>query len=420
MSGSPPAPVVRILAVALSVHLVAGCHVPVIDRGRNLIDGVPRLGMAENCPPEAHPADGCCFGKCDRDQYAPRPILCRYPYHSRVTPWTPGTDCDGRATVMERLIGRRRAAHCLPVPQRDRCGCAGFHYTLPRTAQDDERVLMQAFLFFSVNRSTEINGLRTKDEDILATDGHEVVRCFDGSDVGMSRLEIDGFAFLSPNRILLSVTRPFTVDADHALPGLQGDIDDSDVLLFEATRLGEVTRGWFSIYLDGSDVGLDTDDEDVDAVSVNENGLIISTTGNFETEDLRGKDEDLIQLTNGRYGSDSSGTWKMFFDGSRSGLSTRSGEDINGASAAFHDALFLTTREQVDVGSTVGQGHDILRIPSGKEHDDAVAADVFFHGDAFQLKADSVSAIAVPPWQLPYELVANSGRRGTGHCDACR
>lgn len=399
---------VVILAVLLASQLNVGCHVPVVDRGRNIINGVPQLGVTDCCPTEAHPAAGCHFGKCDREQYGPRPVACRESCCNKVTPWRTGVDCNGRWAVLERLVGRRRIAHSLPFPQLDCHGCAGFHYTYPRTIADDERVLQQAFLFFSVNRSTNIDGLRTKDDDILATNGSEIVRCFDGSDVGMSRLQIDGFAFLSPNQLLISVTQSFTVDADHALPGLYGTIDDSDVLLFEATRLGEVTRGQFSVYLDGSDVGLDTDDEDIDALSINQDGLIVSTTGDFDAQDVSGKDEDLVQLTSGQYGPESSGAWKMLFDGSKNKMSTASTEDIDGVSAAYSDTLFLTTRGKVDVDRTVGLGHDILRVPFVNGRPSISKSSVLIHGDHLQLKPDSISAIALPPWQLPYRIVSTT------------
>ena len=56
-------------------------------------------------------------------------------------------------------------------------------------------------------------------------------------------------------------------------------MDDSDILKFDATSLGVSTTGAFSMYFDGSDVGLSTAGEDVDAVELLADGhLLMSTT----------------------------------------------------------------------------------------------------------------------------------------------
>jgi hypothetical protein len=85
----------------------------------------------------------------------------------------------------------------------------------------------------------------------------------------------------------------FTIDAMAVLPG--GDLlisftsagtvagiaaDDSDILRFTPASLGPNTAGTWSMYFDGSDVELTSSSEDVDAVDVLPDGtLIISTTG---------------------------------------------------------------------------------------------------------------------------------------------
>jgi len=57
--------------------------------------------------------------------------------------------------------------------------------------------------------------------------------------------------------------------------------DDSDIAYFAATSLGTNTAGSFSMYLDGSDVQLTKGGEDIDAIAIAPNGdLVISTLGN--------------------------------------------------------------------------------------------------------------------------------------------
>jgi hypothetical protein len=48
------------------------------------------------------------------------------------------------------------------------------------------------------------------------------------------------------------------------VPGIAGTVDDSDIVRFEGA-LGDATTGTFSLYFDGSDVGLTASDHDVDA-----------------------------------------------------------------------------------------------------------------------------------------------------------
>ena len=45
-------------------------------------------------------------------------------------------------------------------------------------------------------------------------------------------------------------------------------LDDSDLVLFTPSSLGASTSGAFSLYFDGSDIGLDTTGEDVDAAEI--------------------------------------------------------------------------------------------------------------------------------------------------------
>jgi hypothetical protein len=46
------------------------------------------------------------------------------------------------------------------------------------------------------------------------------------------------------------------------------NVDDSDIVCFVPSSLGATTAGAFVFHFDGSDVGLTTDDEDVDAIAL--------------------------------------------------------------------------------------------------------------------------------------------------------
>jgi hypothetical protein len=134
------------------------------------------------------------------------------------------------------------------------------------------------------------------------------------------------------SRFVLSFTEAGTI------PGV-GSVDDSDLVLFTPTAIGESTAGTFSMFFDGSDIGLTRSDEDVDAVEFDGYGgnmdLYLSTTGSFTADSLSGEDEDIFLCRPADVGDDSSacGTLTLAFDGSTAGLGG-SGEDI--------DALTLT------------------------------------------------------------------------------
>jgi hypothetical protein len=57
-----------------------------------------------------------------------------------------------------------------------------------------------------------------------------------------------------------------------------GSVDDSDIVKFTATSLGSNTAGSFAWYFDGSDVGLAADGEDVDTLGFAPDGRLLIST----------------------------------------------------------------------------------------------------------------------------------------------
>jgi hypothetical protein len=169
-----------------------------------------------------------------------------------------------------------------------------------------------------------VDGLRFRDEDILAYNPTTGLwsMLFDGSDVGLGNTDVVAFHFLSDNAILLSFDRPIRV------PGV-GTIDDSDIVKFTYSQLGTDTSGGFSWFVDGSDVGLSSAGERIDAIAFDTaNRLIISTVGTFKVPGLSGLDEDLFALSLATSGADTTGVWEIYVDGSDVAL-TRGSEDVN-------------------------------------------------------------------------------------------
>ena len=84
-------------------------------------------------------------------------------------------------------------------------------------------------------------------------------------------------------------------------------------------------------YLDGSDVGLSTVGENIDALAVDEEGrLYMSIAGGGNLPGVgRVKNRSILRLTTSVLGATSSGTWEQLIDGRDIGLN-RASEDIKG------------------------------------------------------------------------------------------
>ncbi len=151
-----------------------------------------------------------------------------------------------------------------------------------------------------------------------------------------------------------------SLSAPQALAGL-GTIDDSDILQFTPLSIGTVTSGSFALLLDGSDVGLTTNGEDIDAVSEMPDGsLIISTLGNSNvTQGVSATDMDLLLFNPASLGPTTSGNWSLYFQGSTAGL-TKKSEGIRGAVLTANNALYLTTQGAFRVNDISGNASDIF------------------------------------------------------------
>jgi len=223
-------------------------------------------------------------------------------------------------------------------------------------------------IFVSSTSGGNAGGVNFKDEDILAyeTDNGIWTMYFDGSDVGLSgsgARDVDAFHLLPNDDILFSVVSPTT------LPDV-GEVDDSDIVRFIPSSLGPNTGGTFELYFDGSDVGLSTNGEDIDAIHVLDNGdLIISTKGNYSVSGVSGGDEDLLRFSPTTPGDYTSGSWSLYLDGSQVGLNNSRYEDVNGVWIDEETGnVYLTTLGAFQVDGLSGSKADIF-ICEGLEDD---------------------------------------------------
>ncbi len=150
--------------------------------------------------------------------------------------------------------------------------------------------------------------------------GWEVI--FEGYRYGIDW--IDALALLDDGSLLLNL-HP---NSRNQVPGI-GFVADQDIFRFFPDR----ERGRFERYFDGSDVGLETAREDIDALEVLPDGsLLISTRGNFSVPgpngEITGGDEDILRFQPTTAGRMTEGTWSIYVDGSDLGLNAPD-EDIS-------------------------------------------------------------------------------------------
>jgi hypothetical protein len=246
-------------------------------------------------------------------------------------------------------------------------------------------------LYFSLGSSGTVGGVSVANEDIVAFDGTAFTLLFDGSDVGLSSFTIDAFAVVSPTEILLSFTGAGTVGGV--------SMDDSDVVKFTATSLGPATAGTFSLYFDGSDVGLTSSDEDVDAIELLPDGrLLVSTTGSVSVSGVSGADEDVLEFTPTSLGPTTAGSWRLYFDGSDVGLSS-SDEDVDGLAVDGSGRVLLSTTGAFSVTGRSGADEDVfVFVPTslGATTVGTYLSTLFFDGSQYGLGGNDLFALDVP------------------------
>ncbi|MFO7682476.1 MAG: proprotein convertase P-domain-containing protein, partial [Chloroflexota bacterium] len=217
-----------------------------------------------------------------------------------------------------------------------------------------------ALIYASSSTNGTAGSVSFADEDILVFDTSSSAwsMYFDGSDVGVTS-DVDAFVLLSDGSILMSFDVATTA-------GAAGSVADADIVKFIPTSLGANTAGTFEMFFDGSDVGLTTSGEDIDAISVSTDGkLVLSTTGSFSVTGASGGDEDLFIFTATSLGSTTSGSFALHFDGSDVGLNTTNNEDVNGLDIASTGTLYLSTLGAFSVTGVSGDGADIFACTPG-------------------------------------------------------
>ncbi len=249
-------------------------------------------------------------------------------------------------------------------------------------------------LYLSSNSFASAGGVAYKDEDIVTYDvaTGDWAMYFDGSDVGLRRTDLDAMHLMDDGSILMSFNTRFKV------PGF-GKVDDSDIVRFIPTSLGENTAGTWEWVFDGSDVGLKKGGEDVDAIGFTPDGrLVVSTNASFKVPKsgggkLLGADDDLIVL-NGALGHATTGRWEMYFDGSDVWSPT---EDVWGTwlDSATGD-VYISMQNAFTAGSVSGDELDVVVChPTSLGADTACTFDLYFDGSAAGYGGNRIDGFAI-------------------------
>jgi hypothetical protein len=243
-------------------------------------------------------------------------------------------------------------------------------------------------LYLSLVDGQTVGAVVAADEDILKFDGQTWSIFFDGSDVGASAVDLSAFSILDSNSILMSFSSAVTLNGMSVTP--------QDVVQFDATSLGNSTAGTFSMYLDGSDVGLTTAEESIDSVDVIAGPwVLISTTGSASVTGVAAGDEDVLAFSPSSLGSFTSGTWALGFDGSDVGLGDTDDEDVDAMDVVDSNTVYLSTVGNFAVNGVSGADEDVFvcnLITFGSSTACTYSPAVYFDGSTWGLSANDVDA----------------------------
>jgi hypothetical protein len=179
-------------------------------------------------------------------------------------------------------------------------------------------------LYLSLTSSQTIAGIASGDEDILRFDGTNWGLFFDGSDVGVGSSDLFAFSILDADTILMAFGTNVTVNGIAATPQ---DVLRFDATSLGSTTAGAFSL-YFNGSDVGFDSATNEKIDSLSLlpdgrllISTNGNPSVPGLT--------TGKDEDVLAFSPASLGDVTSGTWSLYFDGSDVGLSETSGEDID-------------------------------------------------------------------------------------------
>ena len=214
------------------------------------------------------------------------------------------------------------------------------------------------------------------------------------ADADVDALAVTG----SPTTMLLSFGD--TVDLPGLVGGPNGDtVEPEDLVLIHVTQFGSDTQASFEFYFDGSDVGLDTNKENIDAVSIDGSGdLYLSFRGAYDVGGgLAGKDEDVLRFDPTSTGSTTSGTWSLYFFGAADDAKlNRKGEDVDAHHLGAGGLAVSTVGTFRIPVNRLGEDDDVVVfLPTGTGAATAGTWMNLFDGDLYGLNPEDLDGLHI-------------------------
>ncbi|GAB4440522.1 MAG: hypothetical protein OHK0015_36610 [Chloroflexi bacterium OHK40] len=254
--------------------------------------------------------------------------------------------------------------------------------------------------YVSSSSGGTVDGIGFADEDVLAYDpaNNRWSVLIDGSDLGLAATDIDGFEWRPDGTLLFSFDTPIQ------LPGIPFPVDDSDIVRFIPSRLGATTAGRFEFFFDGSDVGLDTDGEDIDAIGIRADGkLVVSVEGTARVPGTRGEfvvqEVDLLLFSGDGIGETTRGSWTRLLDGAQSHLGDQAGEGLKALWFLPDDAFVIGSggvMAPLAAGRPAGDGAETWRCaPFNGDAGLVRGFGPFFEGAATGMRGESIDGFGI-------------------------
>lgn len=215
-------------------------------------------------------------------------------------------------------------------------------------------------LYLSADSAGSMGGVDFGPEDVLTYDmnADTWAMFFDGSDVGVTA-NVDAFTLYGSFLILSFAERT-------QVPGIFRFIEPADLVTFRPQSIGDNTSGRFTFYFDGSDVGLETAEENVDAIAFNEdNQMVMSLAGAYTVLDdlgntLTGTGHDVLTFNATDWYGNTSGSWERYLVGSDIDLSDV-GENIDGVwISRTQPEIYVSVAGAYAVPGVSGDDDDII------------------------------------------------------------
>ena len=234
-----------------------------------------------------------------------------------------------------------------------------------------------------------MGGLTAQRNDVIAFDGSRFSTWLNGNASGLSGAVLSGLHIISPDEVVVAVQSPIT------LAGIA--FDDSDL-----ARLSRNTSGGFSVsmFFDGSDVGLTTNAEAIDAVTgLADGSWLISTRGSGSVTGVSSfAAEDILRFRPTSLGATTAGSWSLQADMSDVGISGTA-ENITAVSAATDGRLFLNTSGNASATGLSATNEDVFAFRQtqvGATTSGSFDSPLSFDGSLYGLGANALLGIHMP------------------------